>query len=248
MNKKKIIIYMIVFLIILLGLIFVYLYRINKQDKESKNTEIENNIEKNNDNFDMDSINIELPKISEIPEEARNYIKNYNDFVYNIKQFIYLNNLQNITVAKYKDYKVINKYRVYIFLELNSKDLDEIGVIIDNTTESKIYVSYQKEMSSFEYASLQVNENGDLVYPDGVSVDGINFSIENIPEEVIKYFSEFNSYLSGFKSYVFMHGLNKNATIATFQSYEYNKHKKEITMYFYLNDTNKTKITTIFNN
>ncbi len=247
MNKKGIIIFLIVFFTIILFFMFMYLYKINKQkNKDLNNIEEIGNSE--NDKIDINSINIKIPQLLEMPEEIRKYIQNYDDFVYKIKEFIYHNKIQNATVASYKDYNIINKYRVYIFLELNNQEKDEIGIVIDNTTaENKIYVAYKKEIYTHEYSLLQIDESGYLVYPDGVSVNGIDFKVENIPEEVSKYFSEFNSYLSGFKSYIFMHGLNKNATIATFQSYEYNKQKKEITMYFYLNDTNKTKITTIFN-
>lgn len=131
---------------------------------------------------------------------------------------------------------------IILFNIINNTNNDDDTLIqeeIQNTIDNIDHNDYDN--------SVYYEQNGILYSTSGEPKDGIDFEIKNVPDEVFNYIKNEKAFYATIRTYAFTYRFYKNANIAEFNRYEYNKELDKLAIEFTLNDDKKTKFISMVN-
>ena len=133
---------------------------------------------------------------------------------------------------------------VIILNLLNIKNNEIIKDAEKSSTESEQNIEYDN--NSYD-SSVYYEENGVIYSTSGEPKDGIDFTFVNIPQEVLNYLNDTQSFYNTLKVYAFSNELDKKANKAVYERYEYQQESNRLAIAFILDNSEKTEIVFIVN-
>lgn len=133
---------------------------------------------------------------------------------------------------------------VIILNLLNIKNNEIIKDAEKSSTESEQNMEYDN--NSYD-SSVYYEENGVIYSTSGEPKDGIDFTFVNIPQEVLNYLNDIQSFYNTLKVYAFSYGLDKKTNKAVYKKHEYQQETNRLGIEFILENSEKTEIVFIVN-
>ena len=133
---------------------------------------------------------------------------------------------------------------VMIFNLLRTKKNDNIKNAEKNITQIEQNIEYNN--NSYDN-SVYYEENGIVYSTSGEPKDGIDFTFINIPQEVLSYINDTQSFYNTLKVYAASNELDKKANKAMYKRHEYQQESNRLAISFILENNEKTEIVFIVN-
>lgn len=137
---KNKLIYLILVIIIFIIIIMISIMSLYKKDEVNDNNDI-SKVQESGEEYNSTHLNNFDFKLINISEEASKNIKDLNEFIYNMKEYLYKNGIVEANQAEYITYSIENK-KMMIKFKLNDKSETRVVSKIDLETQTYEFVTY----------------------------------------------------------------------------------------------------------